>query len=180
MLGNVPDDDATGATTDDGPVGTDPAALAAREGVERVERTYEHDDPDHPETGHDGRVVLGIARDREGGREVLVLRHREHPVVTLPNGLVEEGAGHVASAVEFAREALGLDIEPCGVERVRFVEHLVDGEPDGTTAHVVLAPTVADGQLDVHDDDWTGEWTAELPEDGRGDTLADMRLFLDR
>lgn len=165
-------DDATGAATDD--LDTDPTALAARDGVEHVESSYEHEDADHCEAGYAGRAILGI----EAEQGVLLLRHVEHPALVLPNGLVEEGADHVATAREFASEALGLDIRVTGVERVRSIEHTVDGEPVDHTTHVVLRTTVAGGTLDVHDDDWTGEWTGELPEDEmRGDTLDDARLF---
>lgn len=170
MSDNV-SDTATGAATDD----TDPTALAAREGVEHVESTYEHDDADHCEQGYAGRVIIGI----EGEQGLLLLRHVEHPAVVLPNGLVDEGADHLEAAREFASEALGLDISLAGVERVRSVEHTVDGDPVDRTAHVVLGATVTGGTLDVHDDDWTGEWVEVLPEDEmRGDTLDDARLFL--
>ena len=150
-----------------------PGALAAREGVERVESSYEHDDPHHCERGHAGRVILGI----EGEAGVLLLRHGEHPAVVLPNGLVEEEGDYLATVHEFAGEALGLDVAVTGVERVRSVEHTVDGEPVDHTTHVVLGATVAGGSLDVHDD-WTGAWVETLPEGLRGDTLADARLFL--
>jgi len=165
---------ATRAATDD-LAGVDPAALAAREGVESVETTYDHEGADHCEQGYAGRVILGI----EGEQGVLLLHHVEHPAVVLPNGLVDEGGDHVATAHEFASEALGLEIRVTGVERVRSVEHTFDDEPVDHTTHVVLGATVTGGTLDVHDHDWTGEWADELPEnDLRGDTLADAQLFL--
>ncbi len=176
MSDNVFDDTAEiGAATDGDLAGTGLAELAGSEDVGSVEGTYEHDDADHCEAGYAGRVILGI----ESEQGVLLLRHVEHSAVVLPNGLVEEGADHVATAYEFASEALGLDISVTGVERIRSIEHTVDGEPVDHTTHVVLGATVTGGSLDVHDDDWTGEWVEALPEgDMRGDTLDDARLFL--
>lgn len=162
------------ATTDDGEY-PGPETLAERDGVERVEVTYEHDDPGHVETGHAGRTVFGIV---DGG-ELLVLEHVDDDAVLLPNGLVEEEGAHIAEGLEFMQVALGLEVEVDSVERVRVVDHEVDGERVGRTAHVVVGASVVGGDLDVHDDNWTGAWVSEIPDgEESGDARADMALFL--
>lgn len=177
MSGNTTHGDtAEGAVTTDGGEHPGPEALAAREGVERVEVTYEHDDPDHCEAGYAGRTVFGVTND-DG--ELLVLEHVDDDVVLLPNGLVEEG-GHLVAGLEFMEVALGLEVEVDSVERVRVVDHEVDGKRVDRTAHVVAAASVAGGDLDVHDDNWTAAWVSEVPDgEESGDAEADMALFLD-
>ncbi len=153
-----------------------PEELVEREGVERVDVTYEHDDPDHCEAGDAGRTVFGVLDDGE----LLVLEHVDDDVVLLPNGLVEEDGAHIAEGLEFMEVALGLEVEVDSVERVRVIDHEVDGEPGGQTAHVVVGASVVGGELDVHDDNWSGAWVSEIPGgEESGDAEADMALFLD-
>lgn len=177
MSGNATHGDtaAEAVTTDDGEY-PGPETLAERDGVERVEVAYEHDDPGHVETGHAGRTVFGIVDDGE----LLVLEHVDDDAVLLPNGLVEEDGAHIAEGLEFMEVALGLEVDVDSVERVRVVDHEVDGERVDRTAHVVVGASVVGGDLDVHDDNWTGAWVSEVP-DGKesGDAEADMALFLD-
>lgn len=155
----------------------DPAELIERETVERVEVTYEHDDPDHPESGYAGRTVFGVTND-DG--ELLAVRHVEDDVVLLPNSLVQEEGAHIPEGVAFMREAFGLEVAVDSVERVRVVAHEVDGERVGQTTHVVVEASVVGGDLDVHDDNWSGAWVSEIPGgEESGDAEADMALFLD-
>jgi len=178
MSGNTTHSDtAERAVTTDGGEHPGPEALAAREGVERVAVTYEHDDPDHCEAGYAGRTVFGVTND-DG--ELLVLEHVDDDVVLLPNGLVEGGGGHLAAGLEFMEVALGLEVEIDSVERVRVVDHEVGGERVDRTAHVVVGGSVVGGDLDVHDDNWSGAWASEVPDgEESGDAGADMALFLD-
>lgn len=154
-----------------------PEELVEREGVERVDVTYEHDDPDHHEAGYAGRTVFGVTND-DG--ELLVVRHLEDDVALLPNGLVEEAGAHIAEGVEFMQEAFGIEVEVESVRRVRVIGHEAGGEPVGQTAHVVAGASVVGGDLDVHDDNWRGAWVSERPRgEESGDAEADMALFLD-
>lgn len=153
-----------------------PEKLVERENVERVEVTYEHDDPDRAETRRAGRTVFGVVDDGD----LLVLEHVDDDVVLLPNGLVGEDGAHIAEGLEFMEVALGLEVEIDSVGRVRVVDHEVDGERVGQTTHVVVAASVVGGELDVHDDNWSGAWVSEIPDgEESGDAEVDMALFLD-
>lgn len=162
----------------------DPAALADREGIEVEDRTYTHEDRDHCEADADGRVVVGIARD-DGDLLLLLDPTDEHAI--LPNCVVDPDEDWTTVARETVEGTTGVPVTIEGVEAVRRIEHVCEGEnPHNETFHVVFRGSVADegaaADPTVDDDtDWTAGWYDHLPiavGDDPGDAVADIRRFL--
>jgi hypothetical protein len=172
----------------------DPDALTTRDGVDVSESTYPHEDFDHCEADSDGRVVVGVTTD---AGEVLLQVHESEDHVLVPNEVVADGDWD--GAARRAAEQFGVPVELDGVERVRVVDHVeVDERPEDhsdvpddapvveTTHHVVVGASVATADVpepSADDDEWTVGWYDELPvdvpDDASGDSLDDIRTFLE-
>lgn len=172
----------------------DPETLTARDDVAVSESTYPHEDFDHCEADSDGRVVVGVTTD---AGEVLLQVHESEDHVLVPNEVVADGDWD--GAARRAAEQFGVTVELDGVERVRVVEHVeVDERPEDPDAipedaefverthHVVVGASVAAEEVpdpSADSDDWTVGWYHELPvdvpDDASGDSLDDIRTFLE-
>lgn len=163
---------------------TDPEALADRNGLEIRQRTFTHESREHCEADAAGRAIVGVT-DEDG--RLLVQVNREIDCAVLPNdtvGLDEDWATVGRHSVE---ERAGISVTLDSVERVRRVEHVVEGESTSqlTTHHVVFGASVASPETSLdglcEDNDWEIGWYDELPvevdDDGTG-VIDDIRLFL--
>ncbi|PSP57430.1 hypothetical protein BRC82_00300 [Halobacteriales archaeon QS_1_67_19] len=160
---------------------TDPESLRERPDVEFRETTRVHDDADHCAVGNDGVVAIGVT-DADG--KVLALRHDEGEApVVLPNGRIESGEDWVAVGRERVEHLTDLPVEIEGPERVRKVEHVVEGDDERhTTSHEVVFRASPAGDPDRVTDgcDWHAAWLDEFPDDATtddGPAAADVRLF---
>lgn len=163
----------------------DPEQLFENERTDTERRTYTHENADHCEADADGRAIVGVTS--EDGR-VLLLVNSEEDHTILPNDTVAPGEDWATVGQSWVEKSAGIDITLDDVERVRRVEHVVDGEstPHSVAHHVVFgasvasAGTIPDGLC--ADDPWELGWYDELPLDTDDDdagVLADIRLFLD-
>lgn len=149
---------------------TDPTALG---NVATETTTYEHDDPDHCETGTAGRAVVGVTDD--AGR-VLAVVHPEEEHAVLVNDTVPLDGDWATVAREQVEGMTGTAATLDDVLLVREVEHVADGER--TTTHHVLfvgsieGDTITDGLCETNP--WELRWLDSVPEgadagDGRDD-----------
>lgn len=171
-------DEAT-PDADDAPSFSDPESLREREDVDFLESTRVHEDEDHCAVGVEGQAVVGVTNDDE----VLVLVHDEFGP-GLPNGAVESGDDWAAVGRERVEHLMDLSVEIDGPERVRKIEHLVEGDDEPhTTSYLVVfraSPAADADPSDVTDGcDWHAEWIDALPEsDDDGALEDDIRLFV--
>lgn len=175
----------------------DPASLCDCEEIRFTDETAVHDDRDHCNTDIDGRAVVGVTND---AGEVLLAVHREETVAMLPHGRVESGDDWLATARRKVEITTDLPFEIDGVEAVREIDHVVEGEddPHATTYGVVFRASLvadsadaddsADDPADVADpgtddnDHWDADWFDAVPENtppGSGLVADDIRLFVD-
>lgn len=170
---------------------TDPGSLREHPAVSFHRETAVHDDRDHCSSDVDGRAVVGVTN--EDG-ELLLLVNRELGVAVLPHGTVaadSTASGDWATVARRDAEGqTGISIELDGIDAVRAVDHVVDGEdPHARTHRVVFRASPVDGEIQAckrdaaaGSDDWTAGWYDECPEGvaapdgGPGDDLA---LFLE-
>ncbi len=158
----------------------DPTAVAERSGVASEQRTYERDDVEHCETDAVGRVVVGIT-DADG--RLLLVVNPEDEFAVLPNEAVDPGGDWAAVGRWLIEEMTGTDTTLDGARAVREVEHVVDGEKQSQTHHVVVEGSIADDTVtDGFDEaDWEFRWVETVPgwleADGTG-RRADVERFL--
>ncbi|EMA43171.1 hypothetical protein C449_14372 [Halococcus saccharolyticus DSM 5350] len=161
---------------------TDPAAVAERSGVAFEQRTYERDDVEHCETDAAGRVVVGIT---DGDERLLLVVNSEDEFGVLPNEAVDPEEDWAAVGRWLIEEMTGTDTTLNGVRAVREVEHVVDGEKQSQTHHVVFGGSLADSDaiLDgvCDDNSWELRWFDAMPtwldDEARG-VYADIELFV--
>lgn len=180
----------------------DPESLRDREEVRFTDETAVHDDRDHCNTDIDGRAVVGVTND-DG--EVLLAVHREETVAMLPHGRVEAGDDWLTTARRKVEITTDLPFEIDGVEAVREIDHVVEGEddPHATTYGVVFRASLAGDSADADDtadaddpaddpanvadpstddnDHWDADWFDAVPENtppGSGLVADDIRLFV--
>ena len=159
---------------------TNPAAVAERRGVAFEQRTYERDDVEHCETDAAGRVVVGIT---DGDGRLLLVVNPEDEFAVLPNETVEPDGDWAAVGRWLIEEMTGADTTLDSVWAVREVEHVVDGERQSRTHHVVLEGSIADDTVtDGFDEaDCEFRWVETVPEwleaDGT-DERADVERFV--
>jgi len=176
----MPDEPTPNAA--DAPTVSDPDALRDREDVAFREETRVHDDRDHCAAAGEDRVAVGVT-DEDGA--VLAIVTDDETRAILPNGTVESDADWAAAGRERVEHLTDLRVEIDGPERVRRVEHVVDGEedPHATSYEVVFAASPADPPADrrISDGcDWRAEWLDELPDAVEdGPATDDVRLFVD-
>jgi hypothetical protein len=116
--------------------------------------------------------------------------HPEEEHAILSNDTIAPDENWRTIGREWVRGSASLDVEIDGIERVRRITHVVEGEetPRSVTHHVVFAasvvPTEAEGTIPdglCADNPWELGWYDELPfeiED-EGGSLDDIRLFID-
>lgn len=161
----------------------DPERLFEAERTDTERRAYTHESTDYCEAAAAGRTIVGVT-DEEGRVLLLVNPGENHAI--LPNETVAPGESWATVGRNRVEELAGIDVALDSVERVRRVEHVVEGESTArTTHHVVFGATVASAEMSLDglcDDDWTVGWHDDLPvetdEDEAG-VLDDIRLFLD-
>lgn len=167
------------------PTDLDPGTLRERDDVPCVGRTYPHEDTDHCAADAAGRVIVGV---RNGDGAVLAVVDADGDHALLPNRTVDADDDWAAVARDTAGEVAGAPVTLTGVERLRRVEHVLEGaddrEPHAVTHQVVLAGTV-DGTVDpgVEDEGWTAGWYRAFPvsldgDAAHGDAVADLRRFI--
>jgi hypothetical protein len=158
--------------TDDCSV-TEPTAYAARHGIEVREATLNHESVDYPERDAAGLAVVGVT-DADG-RALAAIEPDEGHAMPL-NGPVADDEDWATVARQQVRGVTGAEPSLTGVERVREVTHRVDGEPVGTTHHVVfgarlVADAVPDGFCDTNP--WELRWLDAVPAWQDAGTAAD-------
>ena len=158
--------------TDDCSV-TEPTAYAARHGIEVREAILDHEDPEYPERDAAGLAVVGVT-DADG-RALAAIEPDEGHAMPL-NGPVADDEDWAAVARQQVRGVTGAEPSLTGVERVREVTHRVDGEPVGTTHHVVFGARLAgdaipDGFCDTNP--WELRWLDAVPAWQDAGTAAD-------
>lgn len=186
----------TGTDHDDGRLATDggdrrtlpdPAALRRCGDVPFEAETAIREDRDHCGVRIDGRAVAGVRND---AGELLVLVNPDLGIALLPHGDVEPGDDWASTARREVEALTGVAIELEGIEVVRTVDHVVDGEddPHATTTRVLFHASAVGGEIqackesaEAGSDRWEAAWVDELPADvtpadgGPGD---DLRSFL--
>lgn len=199
--------DATPARSDSDSIRTltDPEALRDRSDVDFDIHTRRRESRDHCGATTAGQAVVGSRND---AGELLLLVHEEEGIALLPHGTVDGGvpaseasgdssAERSESDVDWAETArtdaagkTGIEFDLETVERVRRVEHRLEGEeePHATTHQVVFRATPAGGEIDdckrsaeAGSDAWTAGWFDGLPDDveaPEGVSGDDVRLFL--
>ena len=163
---------------------TNPVTLADNEGRDIRHRTYTHENHDHCEADATGRAIIGVT-DGEGRLLLLINPAADH--VVLPNDTVAPNEDWATVGQQRIEEMAGIDITLDTVERVRRVDHVIDGEstPRSTTYHVVFgasvtSPGVALDEL-CDDNAWEIGWYDDLPvevDDTGTGVLNDIQLFL--
>lgn len=183
------DHDDARLATDGGDLQTlpDPVALRGRTDVPFEAETVIREDRDHCGVRIDGRAVVGVRND---AGELLVLVNPDLGIALLPHGDVEPGDDWAATARREVEALMGVAIELEGIEVVRVVDHVVDGEddPHATTTRVLFHASAVGGEIqackasaEAGSDRWKATWVDELPADvtpaegGPGD---DLRSFL--
>lgn len=169
---------------------SDPEASIDRDDIEQFERTYLHADADYCEADATGRAIVGVTNDAS---EVLLLVHWEGPHVVLPNCTVDADEDWAAVGRRTVEEATGVTVAIEAPERVRTIDHVVEGETDplGTSQHVVFSasPVAVESERDepeTDDEDWEVGWFDEIPVPvdadqpvAVADAIDDVRSFLD-
>lgn len=166
---------------------TDPEAIANREGIEIRQRTHIHENRDHYqnhcEANAVGRAIVGV---RDTADRLLLLVDPEIDHAILPNDTVAPDEDWATVGKHRVKEQSGIDAALDSIERVRRIDHAVDGEstPRSTVHHVVFSASVSssDTTLDaLCDEDWEIGWYDELPVETDNSglySLDDVRLFL--
>lgn len=148
---------------------TDPKAIANCEGIEIRQRTHIHENRDHYqnhcEANAIGRAIVGV---RETADRLLLLVNPAADHATLPNDTVAPDEDWATVGKHRVEEQAGIDVTLDSIERVRRVDHAVDGEstPRSTVQHVVFGASVSssDATLDaLCDEDSEIGWYDELP-----------------
>ncbi|WP_115865705.1 hypothetical protein [Halorussus litoreus] len=159
---------------------SDPETLREHEDVPYTEKTRIRDDRDHCATDIEGRAIVGVTDD---AGDVLLAVHEEAPVASLPHAAVESGDDWVAVARDAVETVTGVPFDIDGVEIVREIDHVVEGEdePQVTTHNVLFRASLAgdraradDPSLDENDH-WDADWFGEVPDEAAeaGDFVAD-------
>jgi hypothetical protein len=180
------------SATDDAPPAdslTDPKRLRDDDEIPFTEETAVHEDRNHCNTDIVGRAVIGVTND---AGEVLLAVHKEESVAMLPHHAVEPGDDFVAVGRETVEITTELPFEIDGVEVVREIDHVVEGEaePHATTYGVVFRASLAGDpesaavESPSHDENehWDAAWFDAVPETnppGDGLVEEDIRLFVD-
>jgi hypothetical protein len=170
---------------------TDPERLFENGSIDAEERTYTHGDEEHYRNRHPagtvGRTIVGIT-DADG--RLLLLTDPEEGHALLPNDTVGSGENWTTVAREWVEGQAGVEVTIDGIERLRRVEHAIEGEetPRSHVHHVVLSGSVvstAPGEVPLDelcaDNPWELGWYEQLPfevEDPESDPIDDVRLFL--
>jgi hypothetical protein len=163
---------------------TDPEAIADSEGLEISQRTYIHENRDHCEANAVGRAIVGIT-DEDGRLLLLVNPAADHAI--LLHATVAPGEDWATIGRHTVEEMAGISVTLDTVERVRQVDHVLDGDstPQSTTHHLVFGASVASPEATLdgpcEDDGWEIGWYDELPvgiDDNGTGALDDIRLFL--
>ena len=170
----------------------DPERLFDDEGIDTAERTYTHGNEEHYRNRHGagtvGRVIVGIT---DAGGRLLLLTDPEEGHALLPNDTVGSGEHWTTVARKWVEGQAGIEVTIDGIERLRRVEHAIEGEetPRSLVHHVVLSGAAVstaprEAPLDElgADNPWELGWYEQLPyevEDPESDPIDDIRLFLD-
>lgn len=155
--------------------------------TERLTLTHENGDHyrDHCETDAIGRAIVGVT---DADDRLLLVVDFENGHATLPNDTVTPDEGWVTVGRDWVEGAAGIDPAIDDVERVRRVEHLVEGEstPRSTTYQVVFGASIpATGTIPDRlcaDNPFELGWCDAVPvamDDAGAGVLDDIRLFLD-
>lgn len=157
------------ATTDDELTLEDPATLQAREDITVTETTQEHETVDHCGIDNDGHVVVAV---RNSNDELLLMQNDEHEIAILPHGTVEPGQDWAAAAREEVEAVTGVSIALDGVDVLRDVDHVVEGEeePHVSTYRVIFSGRPVGGEIqdckqgpEAGSDRWWTCWSDGLP-----------------
>jgi len=181
MTGNI--SDTVGEAKDDKVTVTDPTAVAERSGVTFEQWTYEHDNAEHCEADAAGRAIVGLT-DPEGRVLVVVRPEEDHAV--LPNETVDPDGDWAAVGREWVEGMAGVEATFDDVRLVREVEHLVDGETESRTHHVVFDGSLVDPDATLDglcdDNPWELRWIDAvpdwLPDDDPQGAHADIERFV--
>jgi len=172
------------ATSHDDPFDslTDPETLRTREDVPFSHDTLEHEDEEHCSSDVAGRVAAGVT-DEDG--RLLLLCNDDLGIAILPHGSVDPGEDWFAVAREEIEGQTGIEIAIDGVELVRDIDHVVEGEPHTSTYGIVFEGSPIGGEIqdcklsgDAGSDDWRAGWFdglpegVEVPDGGPGEDLA--------
>lgn len=164
---------------------TDPVAAADSAGLAIDQRTHVHENreqyQDHCESDAIGRAIVGIT---DADDQLLLLVSWEEKAAVLPNETVAPGEDWATVGREWVEGVAGIDVTIDGIERVRRVDHEIEGEdsPESTIYHVVFcgsAPseTAIDGLC--ADNPFELGWHDELPvAEEESAHVADVRLFI--
>ena len=159
----------------------DPTAYAARHGIDIGAATLDHESTDYCERDAAGLAVVGVT-DADGRALAAIEPDEGHAM--LLNGPVADGEDWATVAREGVEGVTGAEPSLTGVERVREVTHRVDGEPVGTTHHVVFgarlaADAIPDGFCDTNP--WELRWLDAVPAwQDAGVAADDIALFIER
>lgn len=165
---------------------TDPVAAADSAGLAIDQRTHVHENreqyQDHCESDAIGRAIVGIT---DADDQLLLLVSREEKAAMLPNETVAPGEDWATVGREWVEGAAGIDVTIDGIERVRRVDHEIEGEdsPESTIYHVVFGGSVpSEATIDglCADNPFELGWHDELPvaEEEESAHVADVRLFI--
>ena len=166
---------------------TDPETLRDREDVRFAEETVVREDRDHCATDIAGRAIVGVT---DGAGAVLLTIHEADSVGMLPHGPVDPGEDWAEVARDTVELVTGVSFEIDGVELVRDLDHVVEGEaePHSSTYNVIFRASLADEAARAADpsldenDHWNAGWFEEVPEElmpDAGRIEDDVRLFVD-
>ncbi|NHN61318.1 MULTISPECIES: hypothetical protein [Halorussus] len=182
-------DTSTEATDDVPPTDslTDPETLRDREDVRFTEETVVRGDRDHCATDIAGRAVVGVT---DGAGAVLLAIHEADQVGMLPHGPVDPGDDWAEVARDTVEPVTGVPFELDGVEVVRELDHVVEGEdePHSSTHNVIFRASLADAAAREADpsldenDHWNAGWFDEVPDElvpDEGPVEDDVRMFVD-
>lgn len=165
---------------------TDPVAAADSAGLAMERRRRVHESraqyQEHCESDAVGRAIVGIT---DADDQFLLVVNQKQLVAMLPNDTVASGEDWATVSREWVEGAAGIDVVIVGIERVRRVDHEIEGEesPASTVHHVVFSGTASKTAIDglCADNPFELGWYDELPisEDEGSEHIADVRLFID-
>ncbi|WP_435318678.1 hypothetical protein [Haloarchaeobius sp. TZWSO28] len=172
---------------------TDLQSLADEVDADYRETPNDHEGEDHCEADYAGRAIAGIV-DEQG--RILLMVHDPTGTPLMPNVKVEPDEDWLSSALAEVEHLTGIAVEFAGTERLRRVDHRVEGSEEvlESTTHVVFraAPVASPGDRPdprlnpeaiendgIDPDDFTVDWFQDVPGDESGMVEADARLLLD-